>query len=197
MLATNDGSKVTDSWTLRHILYSKVGNFLGRELQLIKWSLWPGFPKLSLFNFLTECSCCGGIMRKDLHLLESGPWTLGLIEEHLQLGFITKQKLWTDNQLSIENETIGDKEDMHDWRETFRQNICILPPSALISFKTFSVSFYQNDSRFYLNKLLALVVITGDCNTCRPGFADHSTKTATKPTFYDASRLENKEFKLS
>ena len=145
MLATNDGSKVTDSWTLRHILYSKVGNFLGRKLQLIKWSLWPGFPKLSLFNFLTECSCCGGIMRKDLHLLESGPWTLGLIEEHLQLGFITKQKLWTDNQLSIENETIGDKEDVHDWRETFRQNICILPPSALISFKTFSVSFYQND----------------------------------------------------
>ena len=32
-------------------------------------------------------------MRKDLHLLESGPRTLGLIEEHLQLGFITKQKL--------------------------------------------------------------------------------------------------------
>ena len=85
---------------------------------------------------------------------------------------------------------------MHDWRETFRQNICILPPSALISFKTFSVSFYQNDLRFYLNKLLTLVVITGDCNTCRPGFADHSTKNATKPTFYDASRLGNKEFKL-
>ena len=85
---------------------------------------------------------------------------------------------------------------MHDWRETFRQNICILPPSALISFKTFSVSFYQNDLRFYLNKLLTLVVITGDCNTCRPGFADHSTKNATKPTFCDASRLENKEFKL-
>ena len=58
---------------------------------------------------------------------------------------------------------------------------------ALVSFKTISVSFYQNHSRFYLNKLLALVVIC---------FADHSIKNATKPTFYDASRLENKEFRL-
>ena len=148
MLATNDGSKVTDSWTLRHILYSKVGNFLGRKLQLIKWSLWPGFPKLSLFNFLTECSWCGGIMRKDLHLLESGPWTLGLIEEHLQLGFITKQKLWTDNQLSIENETIGDKEDMQDWRETSPKH---MHPSSLRS------DLFQNVFGFFLPQWFAIL----------------------------------------
>ena len=71
---------------------------------------------------------------------------------------------------------------MHNWRETFRQNV----------FGFFS----PEPSRFYLNKLLASVVITGDCNTCRPGFADHSIKNATKPTPYDASHLENKEFKL-
>ena len=84
--------------------------------------------------------------------------------------------LWTDSQ-SIENETIGSKEYMHDLRETFRQNVF--------------GSFHQNHSRFYLNKLLALVVITGDCNTCRPGFGDHSIKNATKPTFYGVSHLEN------
>ena len=37
------------------------------------------------------------------------------MEQQLQLGFITKQKLWTDNQLSIDNETTGSKEYIHVW----------------------------------------------------------------------------------
>ena len=53
-------------------------------------------------------------------------WSLNtridLVEQHLQLGFITKQMLWTDSH-TIENESIGSKEYMHDLRETFRQNV--------------------------------------------------------------------------
>ena len=126
--------------------------------------------------FLQKNQFLWNIVKKDLIWIRPLNTRIDLVQQHLQLGFLTKQMLWTDSQ-SIENETIGSKEYMHDLRETFRQNVF--------------GSFHQNHSRFYLNKLLALVVITGDCNTCRPGFGDHSIKNATKPTFYGASHLEN------
>ena len=61
---------------------------------------------------------------------------IDLVEQHLQLGFITKQMLWTDSQ-SIENETIGSKEYMHDLRETFCQNVSgfFSPESLVILFE--------------------------------------------------------------
>ena len=179
MLATNDSSKVIDSWTLRSVL-----NFLTRKLQFIKSESLAWIHQAFVIQFSYKKSIFVEYSKEGFASSWLRPLNtrIDLVEQHLQLGFITiKQMLWTDSQ-SIENETIGSKEYIHDLCDTFRQK--------------FSVSFHQNHSRFYLNKLLALVVITGDCNTCRPGFADHSIKNATKPTFYDASHLENKEFKL-
>ena len=77
-----------------------------------------------------------------------------------------------------------------------KMKLLVVRNTCMICARDVFGSFHQNHSRFYLNKLLALVVVTGDCNTCRPGFANHSIKNATKPTSYDASHLENKEFKL-
>ena len=119
MLAINDSSKVIDSWKLR-----SIPNFLTRKLQFIKSESLAWIHQAFVIQFsykkliLVEYSKEG--------FASSWIWSLNtridLVEQHLQLGFITKQMLWTDSQ-TIENESIGSKEYMHDLRETFRQNV--------------------------------------------------------------------------
>ena len=119
MLATNDSSKVIDSWTQRNIL-----NFLSRKLQFIKseslaWIHQPFVIQFSYKKSIFVEYSKEGFASSWIRSLNT---RIDLVEQHLQLGFITKQMLWTDSQ-SIENETIGSKEYMHDLRETFRQNV--------------------------------------------------------------------------
>ena len=119
MLATNDSSKVIDSWTLRSIL-----NFLTRKLQFIKSESLAWIHQAFVIQFSYKKSIFVEYSKEGFASSWIRPLNtrIDLVEQHLQLGFITKQMLWTDSQ-SIENETIGSKEYMHDLRETFRQNV--------------------------------------------------------------------------
>ena len=117
MLATNDSSEVIDSWTLHSIL-----NFLARKRQLIKSESLAWIHQAFVIQFSYKKSIVVEYSKEGFasSWIRSLNTRIDLVEQHLQLGIITKQMLWTDSQ---SNETIGSKEYMHDLRETFRQNV--------------------------------------------------------------------------
>ena len=117
MLATNDSSEVIDSWTLHSIL-----NFLARKRQLIKSESLAWIHQAFVIQFSYKKSIFVEYSKEGFasSWIRSLNTRIDLVEQHLQLGIITKQMLWTDSQ---SNETIGSKEYMHDLRETFRQNV--------------------------------------------------------------------------
>ena len=133
MLATNDSSKVIDSWTLSSVL-----NFLTRKLQFIKSESLARIHQAFVIQFSYKKSIFVEYSKEGFasSWIRSLNTRIDLVEQHLQLGFITKQMLWTDSQ-SIENKTIGSKEYMHDLHETFRQNVfgCFSPESFAILFE--------------------------------------------------------------
>ena len=173
MLATNDSSKVIDTWKLRSVL-----NFLTRKLQFIKSESLAWIHQAFVIQF---------------------SYTKSIFVEYSKEGFVSSWIRSLNSRIDLVEHSLLNKcsqliVSQSKMKLLVVRNTCMI--CARLFAKMFSLSFHQNHSQFYLSKLLALVVITGDCNTCRPGFADHSIKNATKPTFYDASHLENKEFKL-